>query len=61
MKYEKLKKYRMAKGLNQTEFAKLLGIDRSYYNQIEHGKVTPSMALLEKISIKLGKNLKDFF
>lgn len=61
MKYEKLRKYRMAKGYNQTEFAEILGIDRSYYNRIEHGKITPSMALLEKIAAELGKSLKDFF
>lgn len=61
MKYEKLKKFRMRKGYNQTEFAHKLNIDRSYYNQIERGKATPSMALLEKIAFELGKNLKDFF
>jgi transcriptional regulator with XRE-family HTH domain len=61
LKAEKLKKFRMAKGYNQTEFAEIIGIDRSYYNQIERGKVIPSMALLEKIAAELGKSLKDFF
>jgi transcriptional regulator with XRE-family HTH domain len=60
MNLEKLKRFRMAKGLNQTEFAEKLGVDRSYYSQIENGRV-PSMALLEKIAEALGKNLKDFF
>jgi transcriptional regulator with XRE-family HTH domain len=60
MNHEKLKRFRMAKGLNQTEFAKTLGVDRSYYSQIENGRV-PSMTLLEKIAEALGKNLKDFF
>lgn len=60
MNHEKLKKFRMAKGMNQTELAKKLGIDRSYYSAIENGKV-PSMALLERISKELGKSIKDFF
>lgn len=61
MKHEKLKRYRMAKGYTQVEFAAILDIDRTYYNQIERGRVTPSMALLEKIAVSLGKSLKDFF
>lgn len=61
MNHEKLKKHRMAKGLNQTELAKLLNMDRSYYSRIENGGVTPSLALLERIASALGKNLKDFF
>lgn len=61
MKLDRLKKLRMSEGLNQTEFAEKLGIDRSYYNQIERGKATPSLALLEKIAAELGKSMKDFF
>lgn len=61
MNAEKLKKFRMAKGYTQTEFAKILDIDRSYYNQIERGKIPPGMKLLERMAEKLGKNLKDFF
>lgn len=61
MKHENIKKYRMMKGLSQTELAKELESDRSYINQIENGKVTPSLALLERIAAALGRNLKDFF
>lgn len=61
MKLEKLKKLRMGEGYTQTEFAEKMGIDRSYYNQIERGKATPSIQLLEKIATELGKSLKDFF
>jgi transcriptional regulator with XRE-family HTH domain len=61
LNHEKFKRHRMAKGLSQTELAKLLNIDRSYINQIERGKKTPSMGLLERIADALGKNLKDFF
>lgn len=61
MKHEKLKKFRMATGMNQTQFAKSIEIDRSYYSQIENGTATPSLALLERIAEAVGKNLKDFF
>lgn len=61
MNSEKFKKYRMSKGYSQTDLAKLLNIDRTYINQIERGKKTPSLALLERIADVLGKNLKDFF
>lgn len=61
MKHDKLRKFRMAKGYTQTEFAKKVGIDRTYYNQIERGKVIPSIAILERIAAELGKSLKDFF
>lgn len=61
MKHDKLKRFRMAMGYTQTDFAKILGIDRSYYNQIERGKAQPSMQLLEKMAAELGKSLKDFF
>jgi transcriptional regulator with XRE-family HTH domain len=61
MKLEQLRRLRMAKGYTQTEFAKKLGIDRSYYNQIELNKAKPSLKLLEQIAVELDKSLKDFF
>lgn len=51
----------MTTGMTQTEFAKKIGIDRSYYSQIENGSTEPSLKLLGKIAESLGKNLKDFF
>lgn len=61
VKHEKLRKFRMTTGMTQTEFAKKIGIDRSYYSQIENGSTEPSLKLLGKIAESLGKNLKDFF
>jgi DNA-binding XRE family transcriptional regulator len=61
MKHEKIREYRMRKGWSQTKLAQELKIDRSYINQIENGKVTPSIALLERIANILDCNLKDFF
>lgn len=61
MNHDKIKKYRMMKGLSQTELAKKCNMDRSYLNQIEQGKKIPSLALLERIAEILEKSLKDFF
>lgn len=61
MNNEKFKRHRLSKGLSQTELAKILNVDRTYINQIERGKKTPSLSLLERIAEVLGRNLKDFF
>lgn len=61
MKTEKIKLYRMQLGMTQTDFANMIGIDRSYLNQIENGKIRPGMATLEKIARGLNRSLKDFF
>lgn len=61
MNPEKFRLYRMRKGYSQKQLAEILEIGRSYMNQIERGKVTPSMTLLNKIANTLGKNIKDFF
>ena len=36
--------------LNQSEFAKLIGITQTYLSQIETGSKTPTISVLEKIS-----------
>jgi transcriptional regulator with XRE-family HTH domain len=61
MKPEDFKLYRMKKGLSQKRLAEILGIDRSYMNQIERGRKIPSLTLLKRIAKVLGKNIKDFF
>lgn len=61
MNNNKLKMLRITKGLSQSELAKKAKVDRSYISQIETGKVSPSLAVLERIAKALGCNLKDFF
>lgn len=36
--------------LNQAEFAKHIGLTQTYLSQIENGKKTPTIAVLEKIA-----------
>lgn len=44
-----LKDTRSALNLSQIEFAKLIGMDRSYYGRVEAGRTNTSLETLEKI------------
>ncbi len=41
------------KGLNQSQFAKEIGITQTYLSQIESGKKTPSTSILQTIGVHL--------
>ncbi len=41
---------------NQSELAKILGIERSYFNAILNGRRQPSIKLAKRISKLTGKN-----
>lgn len=45
---------RQERGYSQVEFARILGISRSYLSEIETGVKNPSLQLLESIGDKLG-------
>ena len=61
MNKEKIRLQRVLKKMSQEELAKESGVDRSYISQIESGKKTPSLSVLERIADALGCSLKDFF
>ena len=44
---------RSQKGLNQSQFANKIGITQTYLSQIESGKKTPSMSVLQTIGVHL--------
>ncbi len=46
---DKIRRMRIAQGLNQTSLAKLVGITQAFMSEIEKGKKTPSVEVLEKI------------
>ena len=52
---------RKAKKITQSDLAKRLKINRSYLSEVENGKATPSIRLLERIADELGVSIKDFF
>lgn len=46
--------------LNQTDFAKLLGISRTYVTEIENGRIKGNTKLLKKLSEITGKSIEYF-
>jgi transcriptional regulator with XRE-family HTH domain len=61
MNKEKVRLQRVMKKMSQDDLAKKAGVDRSYISQIESGKKTPSLSVLERIADALECSLKDFF
>ena len=52
---------RTAKGLTLMELAKKSGIGKSTLNNIENGKVSPTLFQLETIAIALEVRITDLF
>ena len=48
-----IKRIRTNRGLTQEEFAKEVGISRSYLGDLENNRKSPTVETLEKISIKM--------
>ena len=62
MNLKKLKELRQAKGLTQSEMAKLLGYkDKSGYCQLENGNVKITLEKALKISEILETNIEEIF
>lgn len=61
MNKDKVRLQRVLKNMSQEELAKKANVDRSYISQIESGKKTPSLSVLERIADALECSLKDFF
>jgi Zn-dependent peptidase ImmA (M78 family)/transcriptional regulator with XRE-family HTH domain len=57
---ERVKQVRELRGLTQTKLAKSIGVHQSEIAQIESGKITPSDAILERISFKTGFPIRFF-
>lgn len=50
----RIRTLRRAQGLTQTQLAKLVGVAQPYINEIERGKKTPSVDVLERLCDSLG-------
>ena len=65
---ENIKKYRLARGLNQVEFAKVLGVSKQCVSNWENDNVMPSIEMLIKLAdffntttdCILGRNEKSY-
>ncbi len=59
---ERIKYLRIAKlGMSQEDFAKKIGVDRTYLCRVESGKKNVTLETLNKVCEGLGINLKEFF
>ena len=59
--YKNIKKYRLAKGLTQSELAEITGISVDYISLIENGKRTPSIKRLIILANSLDIELYKIF
>ena len=50
----KLKKYRLKKGMKQTDVAEKAGLNSNFYSKVERGEAIPSVITLKKILGALG-------
>ena len=50
----KLKKYRLKKGMKQTDVSKKAGLNSNFYSKVERGEAIPSVITLKKILGALG-------
>ena len=56
---EILSHWRSKEGISQAQAAKKIGVTQAYYCQLENGKRTPSLDVLENIAQATGLNLSD--
>lgn len=47
--------------LSQEDFARLIGVDRTYMCRLENGKKNPTLETLNKVCVGIGISLKEFF
>ena len=58
---KRIKELRKSKGLTQEQLAELINIETSSLSGIESGRHFPSLPTLERISIQLNVEIKNFF
>lgn len=58
---KKVKEFRTTQKISQESLADLAGLDRTYISDIEKGKRNVSIETIQKISIALKIEMKDFF
>lgn len=58
---ERLRQARLARSLSLRELAERSGLSRAFLSQVEHEKVSPSVASLSKIAEALGITMSELF
>ena len=52
---------RTIKGLSLSELSDLSGVSKTHLNDIENGKKSPTLNILEKIALALNVNIYDLY
>lgn len=52
---------RTIKGLSLSELSDLSGVSKTHLNDIENGKKSPTLNILEKIALALDVNINDLY
>ena len=56
-----IRRLRVAKGLSQEALAVDAGIDRTYVSRLERGLESPTVAVLERLTVALRAKIVDLF
>ena len=57
----RIEEIRKARGVNQEELAKALGVSRQTISSLENGRYNPSIELAYKLSKYFGMTIEEFF
>ena len=57
----RIEEIRKARGMNQEELAKALGVSRQTISSLENGRYTPSVELAYKLSKYFGMTIEEVF
>ena len=57
----RIEEIRKARGVNQEELAKALGVSRQTISSVENGRFTPSVELAYKLSKYFGMTIEEVF
>ena len=61
MKRKNLKLFRMQQGLSSKEMAEKLGVNYTYYSNVENGRINPSYSFCEKFGNIFKNKYEDFW
>ena len=57
----RIEEIRKARGINQEELAKVIGVSRQTISSLENGRYNPSLKLAHKLSKYFGMTIEEVF
>ncbi|GAA4009332.1 hypothetical protein GCM10022631_22160 [Deinococcus rubellus] len=58
---QRIRGLRLAKGMNQDEFAAVAGIHRTHPGKLENAQIDPQLSTLIKVAKALGSEIAELF